>query len=105
MTTLIERMAKAMCHFHNPCWSMTSEIMDGQPDYKAGHEGDAAFITPAGHYRGQARAALEAMKPPTDEMCFAAQEFMESEAATSATNLGAAYITMIEAALNEEQGT
>lgn len=48
-----------------------------------------------------ATAALEGMRESNDAMCFAGQRFIEKEIGSSATIQGVAYMTMIDAALNE----
>lgn len=54
---LVETVARGMCREDHPCWSIVGEIM-GQPDYPAGHEGDAAYLTQAGRHRRNARAVI-----------------------------------------------
>jgi hypothetical protein len=53
-------------------------------------------------HRNMAKAAIKAMREPTDAMCIAGQAFMESEIGSSATLQGCSYMEMIDAALKEE---
>ena len=50
-------------------------------------------------FRANAKAAIEAMRQPTDAMCRVGFEFLEDELGPSPTVVGAAYINMIDEAL------
>jgi hypothetical protein len=84
--TMIERIARALC------------ISQGEnPDQPTPHHKTVDFIWQ--HYRKDARAVLEAMMEPTDQMVKAAFDVFASE-----NDAKANWYCMIEAALKEGGG-
>lgn len=60
MSEMVERVARALAHEDHPCWSLVAEVMaDTTPDLGDG-------ISPREHYMLRARAAIAAMREPTE---------------------------------------
>jgi enolase len=92
MSEMVERVAKAICNWQDPDnWNRVQEV----------HPLDSTNIHPE-HFRIMARAAVEAMREPTDEMLLAMRCAWSEFPNGANVSFKARYQAAIHAALSQD---